>query len=150
MRRLFIALAAVAALGATAAIAVAVTGNMETTACYDTKTGIVRLDVDGAGCKGKEAPFTFGTTTRLVTVESEPVPDGNYMDAFAACAADEVVLSGGYEMPTINVLVQPFQDMPAELDGQQGWYVVVMNEGGLELESFTAFAVCAPGNATGY
>ena len=149
MRRLVIALAAVVAMGAVAAVAVASSGAAVTGACYDTKTGTVRVDVDGTGCKAKEAPFTFGTTTRLVSTTVDLVPAGDYRAAFAACAAGEVVVGGGFVTPTIHPDVRPFMDTPMEIEGVQGWYVVVINESPVDID-FTASAVCTPGTATGY
>ena len=50
---------------------------------------------------------------------------------------------------TIHPDVRPFQNQPVEIDGVQGWYVVVINESGVDID-FTAYGICTPGTATGF
>jgi hypothetical protein len=150
MRRPVIVVAAIAAL-AIAGVVVASTPGAAADACYDTKSGLVRVDVTGEGCRSKEVPITLGAplTTRWVASDPETALSGNYQDAFAACAAGEVVTGGGFLTDSINPLVRANQDMPVEFEGIQGWYIVVVNHSEVDID-FTAFAVCAPGTGTGF
>lgn len=150
MRSLVIAIAVVAVLGV-AGVALASSPSTGTDACYNTQTGDARVDVDGSGCRPKEAPFTIGgpLMTRFVDSEQVIVPAGDYRDAFAACPDGEVVLGGGFVTATIHPDVRPFQDQPLEMDGAQGWYVVVINESPVDID-FSAYAVCAPGTSVGF
>jgi len=152
MRRLVITVVALIAL-AVAGVAGAAAASLPGAAadgCYDNKTGVVRVDVDGHGCRSKETPISIGAplATRRV-VAGATAPAGDYNQAVAECPVGQVVLGGGYETATIHPDVRPFTNAPMEINGRQGWYVTVINESGVDIE-FSAFAICAPGTATGF
>jgi hypothetical protein len=150
MRKLVFVAAAAALLGV-AGIAIASTPGAATAACYNNFSGALRVDVDGTGCRAKETSIELGAPlqTRLVMAEGD-APAHDYAAAFAACPAGHAVLGGGWSSSSINPDVQPFENAPIEIDGVQGWYVVVINESDAPTVHFTASAICAPGVSTGF
>ncbi|MCU0267970.1 MAG: hypothetical protein MUF83_04915 [Acidimicrobiales bacterium] len=144
MRKLLLAVLVIATLGMVG-IALADTGGGATDACYHNKTGIVRVDTDGTGCKANETPMTLGAglVTRHVWADGV-APAGDYGQAIARCAAGEVVLGGGYVTETIHPDVHPFTNSLIVIDGVEGWEATVINMSPVDID-FHVSAVCAPG-----
>jgi hypothetical protein len=115
-------------------------------ACYHARTGDLRVDVDGSGCRPSELPVTLGEglVTRRV-VASEIISPDTFEGVSALCDPGEVVLGGGHQQASINPEVVVVTDAPY-LDGdRQGWLVAITNPSEIYDFELWAYAICAPG-----
>jgi hypothetical protein len=154
MRKLLVPLVAVVALG-TAGIALADTPGGTTDACYNDRTGLVRVDTTGGGCRVSESPITLGSglVTRKVTASGHvgpisDIPPTAADSAYAYCAPGEVVLGGGYGLASINPDVAVWTNAPFDIDGKVGWMVSVVNDTEGEFD-FWVYAICGVGTTIG-
>lgn len=147
MRILTILLATVA-LFAVSVAALAAMGDGTVDACYHNRTGDLRIDVDGDGCRSSESSISVGQglITRRVTA-SATAPAVGVEGATAFCDVGEVIIGGGYETATIHPDVRPFTNAPLEIDGLEAWQVTIINESPVDIE-FASFALCAPGTSS--
>jgi hypothetical protein len=150
MRKVLAGVVAVAALG-TASIALADTPGGTTDACYNDRTGIVRVDIRGTGCRLGESPIRLGSglVTRKVSAVGHvgpisDIPPTAADTAYAYCNPGEVVLGGGYGLASINPDVAVWTNAPFDIEGKVGWMVSVVNDTEGEFD-FWAFAICGVG-----
>jgi hypothetical protein len=129
-------------------LALAGSGGDGVDACYHQRTGALRIDVAGTGCRDAEQAITLGggsaLATRIVTAPTT-LPDDGFGGTLAECGEGEVVLGGGFEIASINPDIAIVTNAPLMLDDdRQGWLVTINAGGPIDL---TAFAVCAPGSS---
>jgi hypothetical protein len=119
-------------------------------ACVHDRTGALRVDVAGTGCRSNESAVALGAglVTRTVSAAGSLTHPG-FNGVAAECSRGEVVLGGGFEVASINPDIGIVTNAPITLpDGRQAWQVTMhsaVSSG--DPTPFSAFAVCALGAA---